>query len=124
VIAEFTDKYEREQMNPKERLGFIRAKSPLLPWDDAMAETAGRIRAQRRMKVKGQALPAHPIQSLSSKQWLYKVTGLECVDGRVFCGRRPKEARRSWRYLLAMGAIGYADIHKIRYNATGQHHNI
>jgi predicted nucleic acid-binding protein len=53
VIAEFTDKYEREGKNPKERLSFIRIKSAVSPLDDDLAETAGKISAERRKKVKG-----------------------------------------------------------------------
>jgi len=56
VIAEFADKYEREGMNPKERLSFIRTKSSVSSLDDIIAETAGRISAQRRTKVKGWGL--------------------------------------------------------------------
>jgi predicted nucleic acid-binding protein len=56
VIAEFADKYERERMNPKERLSFIRTKSSVSSLDDIIAETAGRISAQRRTKVKGWGL--------------------------------------------------------------------
>jgi predicted nucleic acid-binding protein len=48
VIAEFTDKYEREGMNPKERLSFIKAKSTIAQLDDSLAEAAGRISASRR----------------------------------------------------------------------------
>jgi predicted nucleic acid-binding protein len=56
VIAEFTDKYERERMDPKERLGFIRAKTSISSLDDVLAEAAGRISAQRRAGVKGWGL--------------------------------------------------------------------
>ena len=56
VVAEFTDKYERERTNPKEQLSFVRTKSSIAPLDDVIAEAAGRISAQRRTKVKGWGL--------------------------------------------------------------------
>lgn len=56
VVAEFTDKYVREGMNPDDRLAFIRLKSAVLPLDDLIAEASGRISAERRRKVKGWGL--------------------------------------------------------------------
>ena len=56
VVAEFTDKYLREGMDPGERLKFIRAKTMILSLDDETAEAAGRISAERRPKVKGWGL--------------------------------------------------------------------
>jgi predicted nucleic acid-binding protein len=56
VIAEFVDKYERERMNPAERLSFIKAKSSVSPLDDVIAEASGRICAERRAKIKGWGL--------------------------------------------------------------------
>jgi predicted nucleic acid-binding protein len=52
VVAEFTDKYVRENMDPTERLKFIRTKTAIVPLDDEMAEAAGRISAERRRKIK------------------------------------------------------------------------
>ncbi len=56
VIAEFTDKYQREGMNPTERLSFIKTKSAVSPLDDGLAESAGMISATRRKEVKGWGL--------------------------------------------------------------------
>jgi predicted nucleic acid-binding protein len=53
VIAEFTDKYVREKLDPAERLLFIRMKSTIAVHDDRIAEAAGRINAERRVKVRG-----------------------------------------------------------------------
>src|SRR5271156_4623908 len=77
VIAEFIDKYEREQMNPKERLGFIRAKSSVAALDDAIAETAGRISAQRRTKVKGWGLVDSVVLATARAAGVKIVTGDE-----------------------------------------------
>jgi predicted nucleic acid-binding protein len=52
VIAEFTDKYIREGVNPDERLKFIRTKTAVTMLDDDLAESAGRISAERRKTVK------------------------------------------------------------------------
>jgi len=52
VVAEFTDKYVREGINPNDRLRFIRNRTTIAPLDDEIAETAGRISAERRRSVK------------------------------------------------------------------------
>ena len=48
VVAELTDKYVREGVNPEERLKFMRSKTMVSPLDDETAEAAGRISANRR----------------------------------------------------------------------------
>jgi predicted nucleic acid-binding protein len=56
VLAEFTDKYARENLDPKERLRFLKTISALAPLDEEIAELAGKISAQRRREVKGWGL--------------------------------------------------------------------
>ncbi|HEY6282983.1 MAG TPA: type II toxin-antitoxin system VapC family toxin [Nitrososphaerales archaeon] len=56
VVAEFTDKYSREGVDPRERLEFIRTKTTVAPLDDEIAEAAGRINAERRPAVRGWGL--------------------------------------------------------------------
>ncbi len=77
VIAEFTDKYLRERMNPKDRLKFIRAKSTILPLDDDLAEAAGAISAERRVKVKGWGLVDSVVLATARVKGVKVVTGDE-----------------------------------------------
>ena len=75
VVAEFTDKYVREGVNPDERLKFIRAKSMVAPLDDETAEAAGRISAERRMKVKGWGLVDSCVLAIARARGAKVVTG-------------------------------------------------
>jgi predicted nucleic acid-binding protein len=77
VIAEFTDKYEREGMNPKMRLCFIKAKSTISPLDDSLAEAAGRISARRRKRVKGWGLVDSVVLATARALGVKVVTGDE-----------------------------------------------
>jgi predicted nucleic acid-binding protein len=77
VIAEFTDKYEREGKNPKERLSFIRTKSSISPLDDDLAESAGKISAERRKKVKGWGLVDSVVLATARAKGAKVVTGDE-----------------------------------------------
>ena len=77
VIAEFTDKYEREGKNPKERLSFIRTKSAVSPLDDDLAESAGKINAERRKKVKGWGLVDSVVLATARAKGAKVVTGDE-----------------------------------------------
>ena len=55
-IAEFTDKYTRENLDPRERLKFLKTISALAPLDEETAEMAGKISAERRSQVRGWGL--------------------------------------------------------------------
>jgi len=81
VVAEFTDKYVREGMNPDERLKFIRAKSMIAPLDDETAEAAGRISAERRRKVKGWGLVDSCVLAIARAGGAKVVTGDGHFDG-------------------------------------------
>ncbi|QQG48324.1 MAG: type II toxin-antitoxin system VapC family toxin [archaeon] len=56
VVAEFTDKYTREGLDPSAKLAFIRTRSMISGLDDQVAEEAGRLSASRRKKVPGWGL--------------------------------------------------------------------
>jgi predicted nucleic acid-binding protein len=77
VIAEFTDKYTREKMNPKERLKFMRTKSTIVALDDEIAEVAGIISAERRAKVKGWGLVDSVVLATARVRGVKVVTGDE-----------------------------------------------
>jgi predicted nucleic acid-binding protein len=81
VVAEFTDKYLREGMNPAERLKFMRMKTMILPLDDATAEAAGRISAERRHRVKGWGLVDSCVLATAKVKGLKVVTGDEHFEG-------------------------------------------
>ena len=81
VIAEFTDKYVREKMNPKERLKFIRTRSAILALDDDIAEMAGTISAERRAKVKGWGLVDSVVLATARARGVRVVTGDEHFKG-------------------------------------------
>lgn len=75
VIAEFTDKYLREGIDPNERLKFMRTKTMVAPLDDEIAEAAGRINAERRTKVKGWGLADSCILATARTRGSKVVTG-------------------------------------------------
>ena len=77
VIAEFTDKYVREKMNPKERLKFMMTKSMILPLNADVAEIAGNISAERRKKVKGWGLVDSVVLATARAREVKVVTGDE-----------------------------------------------
>jgi len=80
VVAEFTDKYVRESMNPNERLSFMRIKTTIVPIDDEIAETAGRISAERKRKVKRWRLVDSCVLATARAKGLKVVTGDEHFD--------------------------------------------
>jgi predicted nucleic acid-binding protein len=75
VIAEFTDKYLREGMNPDERLKFMRTKSIIAPLDDETAEAAGQISVERRAKVKGWGIADSCVLATARARGTKVVTG-------------------------------------------------
>ena len=77
VIAEITDKYTREKMNPEERLKFMRTKSTILTLDDEIAEVAGTISPERRAKVKGWGLVDSIVLATAREKGAKVVTGDE-----------------------------------------------
>jgi len=81
VIAEFTDKYIREGMNPSERLKFIRTKTSIAPLDDEIAEAAGRISAERRSRVKGWGLADSCVLATARAKGTKLVTGDDHFKG-------------------------------------------
>lgn len=81
VVAEFTDKYVREGMDPDERLKFIRTKTAVPALDDETAEAAGRISAERRRKVKGWGLVDSCVLATARSKGLKVVTGDEHFAG-------------------------------------------
>jgi predicted nucleic acid-binding protein len=81
IVAEFTDKYVGEGMNPDERLKFIRTKTMIQPLDDEAAEAAGRISAHRRTKVKGWGLVDSCVLATAREKGLKVVTGDEHFKG-------------------------------------------
>lgn len=81
MIAEFTDKYVREGMNPDERLEFIRTKTMVAPLDDEIAEAAGRISAERRTKVKGWGLADSCVLAAARAREAKVVTGDDHFEG-------------------------------------------
>jgi len=81
VIAEFTDKYTRENLDPKERLKFLKAFSALAPLDEETAELAGRISAERRRQVRGWGLVDSIILATARLTKMKVVTGDEHFRG-------------------------------------------
>lgn len=77
VIAEFTDKYEREGMNSEERLAFIKTKTTISSLDEDIAEAAGKISAQRRTKVRGWGLVDSVVLATARAKGVKVVTGDE-----------------------------------------------
>jgi predicted nucleic acid-binding protein len=83
VIAEFTDKYVRERMNPDDRLKFMRIKTVIAPLDDETAEEAGRISAERRPKVKGWGLVDSCVLATARLKGTKVVTGDGHFEGLI-----------------------------------------
>ena len=81
VIAEFTDKYVREGKDPTERLKFMRTKTMIMPLDDETAEAAGRIRAERKPKVKGWGLVDSCVLATARARRTKVVTGDTHFEG-------------------------------------------
>jgi len=75
VIAEFTDKYVREKLDPSDRLAFIKNRSIVADLDYQIAEIAGRLSAERRKKVKGWGLVDSIVLATSRSQQSKVVTG-------------------------------------------------
>lgn len=75
VVAEFTDKYVREGIDPTNRLRFIRAKTTIAALDDDIAETAGRISAERRRIVKRWGLVDSCVLATARSRGVKVVTG-------------------------------------------------
>ena len=80
VVAEFTDKYVREGLEPEQRLRFIRTKTTIAPLDDELAETAGRISAERKRKIKRWGLVDSCVLATARARGLKVVTGDEHFD--------------------------------------------
>src|SRR3989304_8520435 len=51
VIAELVNKYLKHGVDLTDRLRFIRLRTTLIPLDDELAETAGRIQSERKKNV-------------------------------------------------------------------------
>jgi predicted nucleic acid-binding protein len=81
VIAEFTDKYTRENLDLKERLKFLKTISALLPLDEDTAELAGKISAERRPQVKGWGLVDSIVLATARVRKMKVVTGDEHFRG-------------------------------------------
>jgi len=75
VVAELIDKYVREGMNPGERLKFMRTKTMVAPLDDEIAEAAGRINAERRLRVRGWGLADSCVLATARTKGTKVVTG-------------------------------------------------
>jgi predicted nucleic acid-binding protein len=75
VIAEFTDKYRREGIDPTDRLTFIRTKSIIAGLDDQLAESAGEISASRRKRVPGWGLADSVVLATARAAQTKVVTG-------------------------------------------------
>ena len=75
VVAEFTDKYVREGVNPDDRLKFMRMKTMIAPLDDEIAEAAGRISAERRSRVRGWGLADSCVLATARTKSAKVVTG-------------------------------------------------
>ena len=87
VIAEFTDKYVREHIDPGERLKFIRTKTAIISLDDEIAEAAGRISVERRRKVKRWGLVDSCVLATARAKGAKVVTGDEHFDDLKECIR-------------------------------------
>lgn len=85
MIAEFTDKYVRENVDPDERLKFIRARTTIVSLDDEMAETAGRISAERRRKIKRWGLVDSCVLAMARSKGARIVTGDKHFDDLKEC---------------------------------------
>jgi predicted nucleic acid-binding protein len=87
VIAEFTDKYVRENIDPNERLKFIRTRTSIVSLDDEMAEAAGRISAERRQKIKRWGLVDSCVLATARVRGAKVVTGDEHFNDLKECIR-------------------------------------
>jgi len=81
VIAEFTDKYTRENLDLKERLKFLKMTSAPVPLDEDTAELAGKISAERRAQVKGWGLVDSIVLATARARKMKVVTGDEHFRG-------------------------------------------
>lgn len=77
MLAEFIDKYTRENLDPKERLRFLKTVSALAPLDEETAEMAGRISAERRQQVRGWGLVDSIVLATARTKKMKVVTGDE-----------------------------------------------
>jgi len=77
VLAEFTDKYTRENLDPRQRLRFLKTISALAPLDEDTAELAGKISAERRPQVKGWGLVDSVVLATARVRKMKVVTGDE-----------------------------------------------
>lgn len=87
MVAEFTDKYLRENVDPGERLTFIRTKTTIVSLDDEIAEAAGRISAERRRKIKRWGLVDSCVLATAHAKGARVVTGDEHFDDLKDCIR-------------------------------------
>jgi predicted nucleic acid-binding protein len=81
VIAEFTDKYARTNLDPAERLRFLKTISALAPLDEETAELAGKISAERRPHVRGWGLVDSIVLATARLRKMKVVTGDEHFRG-------------------------------------------
>jgi predicted nucleic acid-binding protein len=81
VLAEITDKYTRENLDPKERLKFLKTISALAPLDEETAELAGKISAERRRQVRGWGLVDSIVLATARLRKMKVVTGDEHFRG-------------------------------------------
>ena len=77
MIAEFVDKYTRENLDPGERLKFLKTISALAPLDEETAELAGKISAERRPQVRGWGLVDSIVLATARTRKMKVVTGDE-----------------------------------------------
>lgn len=81
MLAEFTDKYTRENLDLKARLRFIKTTSALVPLDEDTAELAGKISAERRPRVKGWGLVDSIVLATATMKKMRVITGDEHFRG-------------------------------------------
>lgn len=81
MLAEITDKYTRENLDPKERLKFLKTISALAPLDEETAELAGKISAERRRQVRGWGLVDSIVLATARLRKMKVVTGDEHFRG-------------------------------------------
>ena len=81
MITEFTDKYTRESLDPKERLKFLKTISALAALDEETAELAGKISAERRQQVRGWGLVDSIVLATARLRKMKVVTGDEHFRG-------------------------------------------
>jgi predicted nucleic acid-binding protein len=85
VVAELTDKYVRENLDPNDRLKFIRTRTAIASLDDEMAEAAGRISAERRRKIKRWGMVDSCVLATARARGARVVTGDEHFDDLKEC---------------------------------------